>query len=229
MKPFSLICIIALAFAAIYPPSGFAAQNTLPPLLDKALKEAEAQSDLRVSYTMTFLWPGEEDIVSRYDAKQKNWSLISGNPKALPRKARSKYNKFKRIESVPGGLVYADYRGSIKSAMQVEENSEEIAFSFTSPQTPSDIEDLSDTVRTRLIVDRRDNIMSEYSIHALKPFSRGPALSMNEFSYVHTFERVFEDTPPLMTKAYCNAKGRRFFSTIDEEYTLLFSDFQKVM
>ena len=95
--------------------------SDLPAPLDQALSEAEDSGKLRFSYTQEFIWPGHEPIIERFDAASGDWTLISGKPEKLDKKGKKKLKNWKRIESAPGELLYADYRSTFKETKLVEE------------------------------------------------------------------------------------------------------------
>lgn len=206
------------------------AQERLPVSIDKALQEAEAVSDLKLNFTITFRWPGIEDIVQRYDATRNEWTPVSGNPEDLNATGRRKLQAYKRLESAPGGLVYADYREHIMDVTLLDDSKDQKQgihhYSFVSPRTPDFVKGSEELVKSRLSLDTNSGGLTKYSIEAMQPFRPNPMSRLEEFTFDQTFERIFADTPPLMTSLYWRAKGKRFFSTVDEEFTILFSDFE---
>ncbi|MEO1149818.1 MAG: hypothetical protein AAFW83_02410 [Pseudomonadota bacterium] len=202
--------------------------QTLPAPVDTALSRAEADNEIRVSYTMTFQWFDGPQIKSRFDAREKAWTVVSGNPDALPAKARKKYETYKRVESKPGGLTYADYRKHLRSVALIEESPETLTYSFVSPQTPDDLEAVGKTVRTRLEIDRQTVELATYFVEALAPFKPNAFSRLDAFYFRQTFEKKLPGAPALMTEVIWQAKGKRFLTSIDEDYRITFSDFSRV-
>lgn len=209
---------------------GVFASNALPTPLDAAFQEAEARQDVRVSYTMTWQWRGAEDVVERYDAKTDRWTVVQGNPKALSRAARKKLKTYKRIESVPGGLFYADYRSQLKGVVLDRETEDKYFYNFKAGQADSkDLEaGAEQKVQTRIEVRKEDGAMLLYSVKALTPFKPNAVSSLDIFIFEQNFERPSPEYPPVMTRVYWKAVGSRVFSEVDEEYTVLFSNFEFV-
>jgi len=204
-----------------------ASASDLPEPVDRALREAEAQKKLRVSYTMTFRWRGAPEIVTRYDAREDRWSVLKGSPDALDDNGRKKFETYKRVESKPGGLTYADYRDHLDNVVRDGENGKLITYDFVSPQTPGDLEKARTLVDTEIAIDKTHQGLVRYQVRAKRAFKPNPVSKLDDFEFVQTFERRLDATPPLMTRVYWRAKGKRLFSSVDEEYTVLFSDFER--
>ncbi len=218
---FSSLC---LSVGACITPAGASA---LPEPVDRALREAEAQNKLRVSYTMTFRWRGAPEIVTRYDANQDRWSVIKGSPDGLDENGRKKFETYKRVESKPGGLTYADYRDHLDSVVRDGEDGKLITYDFVSPQTPGDLEKARTLVDTEIAIDKTHLGLVRYQVRAKQAFKPNPVSKLDDFEFIQTFERRLDATPPLMTRVYWRARGKRLFASVDEEYTVLFSDFER--
>ncbi len=228
-KPISLCFRVGFGLgAALLAATAAAAQSGFPAPVEKALAEAEAQDDYRVSYSMRFIWPDAEPVTARYDATTKRWATLSGDPDALSGAGPKKFKTWKRVESKPGGLLYADYRSSLRDVTLVGETDDALTYNFVSPQTPDSLEEAADVVETKLVIDKTDGRMSLYSVRALKPFKPNVASNLEEFEFTQTFARIGDDGPAVMTKTYWRAKGKRVFSSVDEEYTVEFFDFEPV-
>ena len=204
------------------------ADSSFPTPVDRALEEAEAHADLKVSYTMSFRW-FEGDIVSaRFDAESRRWTPVKGNPDRLERRARKKFRTYQRVESKPGGLIYADYRPHLSDLALISETAERLVYQFISPQTPKSVVQAQDRVKTELVVDRHEGHLTRYAIQSLKPFKPNAVSKLDEFVFEQTFSRISPDFPPVMTHVYWRARGKRLLSTVDEEYEIIFSDFEIV-
>lgn len=195
--------------------------------IDAALTEAEELNGLRFSYTMTFEWPGEAPVSVRYDAEAKRFSTLSGNPDALSGPARQKLKNIKKSESVPGGLLYADFRDYLDDITLVEETDEQYIYRFIPSQVDEDdvTGTADDVVRARLYVSKNDDRLARYEVKGLQPFKPNPASKMEEFEVVQEFERLGEDGPAVLRRLYSKQKGERFFRDVDTEFTATFSDF----
>ena len=177
---------------------------------------------------MTWKWEDQPEVVERYDARTDSWTLVSGDPDALDRNGRKKLKTYKRVESVPGGLLYADYRDSLKGVTLDQETDEAYLYNFVAGQADdADLEDGADEkVNTRIKVSKDDGAMQLYSVKALTPFKPNAVSKLDKFIFEQNFERITPDTPPVMTRVYWRAQGKQVFSSVDEEYTVLFSDFE---
>ncbi len=222
----NLLRFVVVAFCiSLFVP---ASADDLPAPLDTALSEAEANDKMRFSYTQTFTWVGTEPIVERFDAATKKWTLISGSPDNLPKKARKKHKNWRKGESIPGGLLYADYRSSFKNIQLTEETEETLFYSFTAGQADSDKldENPGDNIFTQTTVRKDDNTMTSYQIKALQGFKPNPVSRLDEFVFEQFFDRPDPTLPAVMTKVYWRAKGKQMMSSVDEEFTITYSDFE---
>ena len=221
--------VLSAGLAMIAAPAALAL-DALPQPLDKALSEAEARQNFKVSYTMTWQWEEAADVVERYDARTGEWTLVSGDPGALDRTGRKKLNTYKRVESEPGGLLYADYRDSLKGVTLDQETSDAWLYNFIAGQAESaDLEDgAEEKVTTQIRVSKEDGAMELYAVKALTPFKPNAVSKLETFIFEQNFERITPDTPPVMTRVYWKAVGKQLLSSVDEEYTVLFSDFEIV-
>ncbi len=228
IRPRLKMALAATVMALSAAPAAIAEE--LPGPLETALTEAEANNKLRVSYTQSFEWPGNNPVVERYDAAADEWTLISGDPEALDRKGQKKLKTWKRVESAPGELLYADYRGSLRDATLEEETDETLAYSFNTGQADNaDLnEGVEDKVFTRAVVRKEDGSITYYAIKALEGFKPNAVSRLDQFVFEQTFERPAPDVPPVMTKVYWKAVGRQLLSNVDEEYTIYYSDFEVV-
>ena len=216
-------CVVFIACSVLSAPLS---AEDFPGPVETALQSAESQAGLRVSYTMVFQWPGVLDIVQRYDANLDQWTPISGDPSQLDANGAKKFRTYKRVESKPGGLTYADYRSHLRDVRLISEDDGALVYSFLSPQTPGDVVEAAKVVETRLVIDRTSNALTRYSVKALQPFKPNVASKLEEFDFQQDFEKVLPNAPALMTRVYWRAKGRRAFSNVDETYTVLFRDFE---
>ncbi|MGF1543136.1 MAG: hypothetical protein ACFB00_01275 [Parvularculaceae bacterium] len=216
---------IAMSFA-IAALAGAAQAQDLPAPVDAALDEAEALAETRVSYTMTFEWENEPPVVARYDAPADDWTIVEGDPEALSGAGPKKFRTWSRVESEPGGLLYADYRPHLRNVTRLEETDATTVYEFTSPQTPDDLDEVREKLETRLVVDNEDGRLATYAIRALEPFKPNVASKLSEFEFVQNFERPAPGAPALMTYVKWRAKGRRVFSDVDESYVVRFDDFE---
>jgi hypothetical protein len=202
----------------------------MPAPLDAALSQAEAQPDLRVSYTMRFEWPGEAPVVQRFDAAERRWTTIEGDAERLPDDAQDKLGNVMKSESVPGGLLYADFRKHLRDVQPVEETEDRLVYSFIPPEAEDrDVgAEAEAAVRARLYVAKDGGRLARYEVRGLKPFKPLPVARMEEFVVEQDFERLGEDGPALLTRLYSRQKGERFFRKVDTEFTATFSDFEIV-
>ncbi|MEO0612268.1 MAG: hypothetical protein AAFY83_02980 [Pseudomonadota bacterium] len=201
------------------------APDSIPEPVAQALAKAEARADLQVSFTMAFRWFEDPPVVNRYDASSQRWTVIAGSPDALPAAARKKLKTYKRLEAQPGGLTYADYRQHLQDITLVEEIPARLVYTFVSAQLPKSMVNLNERVRTRLVIDRETGDLKTYLVEALAPFRANVMSSLNDFYFTQEFEKVFPDTPALMTRMHWRAKGKRFLQTINEDFEIIFSDF----
>ena len=128
---------------------------------------------------------------------------------------------------MPGGLVAADYRSSIADAELIAQSSLEKVYRFQPPGARSQMKDAEGKVQTELGISA-DGGLTRYSIRTDEKISPSLFVSFDKFVFEHQFERVFDDLPPLMTRAFVCREGARFRSPIAEEYVLLFKDFERV-
>ncbi|WP_425409915.1 hypothetical protein [Hyphococcus sp.] len=201
-----------------------AEQDSLPAPVDTALREAEAVSDLRVSFTMEFQWMGGLTVVERYDAGRDEWAPVSGDKTALSDNARDNLEKYKQLESAPGGLIYADYRDHLSNVRLTDETADTLTYSFSSPQAPD--MDGESPVRTQLIIDKDRQELMLYSVRSLRSFKPGALAKINDLVFRQRFERKIQGAPPLMTHFYWRMKGERMFGAVNKEFSMRFSDFQ---
>ncbi|GJL92126.1 hypothetical protein [Hyphococcus sp.] len=162
--------------------------------------------------------------MERYDAGRNAWTLVSGDKAALSDKAQDNLEKYKRLESQPGGLIYADYRNHLTNVRLSNEDSNALTYSFSSPQAPA-VDDGS-SIRTRLVIDKRRQELKLYSVRSLRPFKPGALAKIDAFIFRQRFERKIPDAPPLMTHFYLRMKGGRMFRSIDTEFSMRIFDFQ---
>jgi len=202
------------------------ADSILPPIIDQALREAEAHDDFCASYTMAFQWKNEERITARFDGARNSWTILEGDIANLSKAARKKFHKYQRLESRRGGLVYADYRDHMSGFRETEETATAITYNFTAPQAPKSVGD--ESVTAKLILDKKAGHINLYSIRANKPFKPNPASKLDEFIFEQTFERYAPDQPAVMTKVHVRAKGTRLLGKIDEDFDVKFYDFVEV-
>ncbi len=210
--------------------SGANAQD-LPPPVDRALQEAEANADLRLSYTMAFRWliDGAVDkrVVARFDAVSEEWTFLDGALEDLSHRARKKFRTYQRLESKPGGLVYAEYRPFLADVTPTLETDQHRAYSFRSAQPPASIAERG-PVDTTLIVSKTHGGIERYAIKTTAPFKPNAASRLDDFVFEQTFERAAPDSPPLMTRLYWRLKGTRLLAILDEEFDIEFYDFRIV-
>ncbi len=197
----------------------------MPPGLDAALAEAERTPDMKVSFTLRFQWPDETDIVQRFDAALQSWTTLEGDPDMMSNAARKALNVVKRTESKPGGLLYADFRPYLKDIALIEETDERAVFSFSSPEADRLSASAKEAVEARIILDRNTGFLTRYSVRALAPFKPLPIARVDEYLYELDFAPIKAGGPAATTRIHKFAKGRRMGARIDEQYTVLFSDF----
>ncbi len=213
------------AHAAAAPP-----QASFPAPLDAALSEAEETPRARYSYTMTFEWQGADPIVARFEVQSRDWTLISGDPSQLPGEARKRFENVKKSESVPGGLLYADFREHLKQVRLIEETGSEAIYRFTPPEAEErDVpEDVDDQVRARLVVDTAQGHLALYEVRALQPVSPYPTASFDRFVVEQAFAPLPDGGPSVLRRLTVEQQGTRFFRDVDVAYTAYFSDFESV-
>ena len=217
----SLVKILALmgALLSAVPVSA----STLPDPVDRALREAEAHADLRLSFTLVFQWADGPEIVERYDAANGQWTVLSGDPDTLDPTARHKLDQAKRLEAMPGGLVAADYRKSIAAADLISQSSTETVYRFQPPRSVKAVEN----VQAELGLAPKGGL-KRYSIHTDEKIEPTLFMRFDKFVFEHHFERVFADLPPLLTRAVICREGSTLHRPISEDYVLLFKDFERV-
>ena len=216
-------------FPALTGLSARADEHFLPPLMDTAFSEAEAQPDLCLSFTMEFRWKDHPPIVERFDGNTRKWILISGDRDSLPRQARAKLRRYKSLESAPGGLSYGDYREHLSDVEQTGIRDGELIYSFSSPSLPNDLNRDEMPVETRLVIDEALGGMREYAIIVERPFKPNVFTSLKSFHFIQTFDRVFDDVPPVLKRFEWRSEGKSLVGKIDEQFTLEFSQFEKIM
>ncbi|WP_306250276.1 hypothetical protein [Parvularcula sp. IMCC14364] len=206
-----------------------ATAQELPAPLEAAVSEAEAQDQRRFSYTQTFIWRDFPPVVDRYDASTDSWTRISGTTDGWDNPGPKKLRNWTRIESRPGELLYADYRGSFSGVKLIEETDETYTYSFTAGQENNeDLQDAEKNVLTRAVVDKGDQSIKSYLIKATQGFKPNAVSRLDEFVFEQTFERPAPGVAPVMTKVYWKAVGRQVLSKVDEELTIYYSDFEVV-
>lgn len=233
MKPFrSIMLSIAAAGSAAFAVTGVSAASPSDPTsaIEQALTDAESHPRLRFSYTMTFETPGNPPIVQRFDASTKKWTTLSGDPKKLPKEAAQKLRNVMKSESVPGGLLYADFRPYLNHITYRETEDGQFVYAFVPPEANKNesVEELEGTLRARLYVDPTTNQLMRYEVRALRPFKPMPVAKLEEFAVVQDFEPLGENGPSVLRRLYSRTKGTRAFRKIDTEFTATFSDIQLV-
>ena len=184
-------------------------------------------ADLQVSFTMVFKWADAPEITKRFDSVSGRWRLLSGDPTTLDRVARARLRNLKRLEARPGGLVAADYRPQIKQADLVSMDADAVIYRFLSPHTAGLANAKASKVHTQLRIDKRDGGLKKFAVRVDESFKPNPFVRIDRFQFEHDFERVFPDLPPLMTRIYSFSEGASVTSTIGEEYTVRFTDFER--
>jgi hypothetical protein len=207
-----------------------AAAQPLPTPLEQALTEAETAGPLKVSFTLRFQWPGEEDVVQRFDAAAHKWKTLEGNPEALSSEARAKLQQVKREECRPGGLLYADFRSSFRDVREAGQTGERYIYSFRARGRQLDeIDDETQSAaETALHVNKEDGAMTLYAVRSQTPMKLNAFVRMEEFVYEQNFRRVSKSHPPLLTRIYNKAVGERPLKKINQEYTVLISDHEVI-
>ncbi len=222
-----MLCAITTHAAALVEPTANSS-TSLPIPVDRALRVAELDGDVRISFTMRFQWANDIVIVQRYDAVTKKWTILEGNPDLLTRRGRERLKKYKKLESKPGGLLYGDYRDSLKDVFLAKETEQTLTYSFSSPQAPSSLDKQKNTIATELVIDRQEGWMRKYSIIALKPFKANPVSRMDALTFTQIFAKPVENGPVVLTEFYCRMKGKNAFIKVDDEFSIKFSDFEIV-
>ena len=218
------------AIAAFLSVGSALAHTAMPPVLDKVLTEAEATPATRISYTMRFTWRDEAPVTLRYDADEKEWSALDGDPKALPRTAQKKLKNVKKSESTPGGLLYADFRDYLRDVRPLGTEKDETVLTFRPKQVDADemTADGQANVQARLYVDQDTNTLRRYEVIGLHPFKPNMATKMEAFEVIQDFERLGDDGPAVLVRLKSVQKGERLFKEIDTDFVATFSDFEIV-
>lgn len=224
--------LVGLTFGAVSAqslPSALPAPP-LPAPLDTALAEAEATPALRFSYTMRFEWPGAPAITERFDAPTRSWTVVEGRRADLPRQARDKLNKIKNGESIPGGLLYADFRPHLRAVVPAAHTDTQYVFAFIPPEAADEpsAQQAEETVRARLYIDKAQGHLARYEVRGLRPFKPLPVTQMEEFLVIQDFERLGDTGPAVLVRLRSRQKGERFFRKVDTDFTAYFSDFVQV-
>ena len=154
------------------------------------------------------------------DLKGEAWTAATLGAD-LDAAARAKFANWKRSESVPGGLTYADYADHLDDVALASENGETLVYRFAAAGAKSG------DAETRLVFDRRTGGLVGYRVAALAPIRPDPATRLETFVFEQTFARVVDDAPPLMTHVRWRAAGTRAFRRVDEDYEIDFSDFAR--
>ena len=205
-----------------------------PAPLDSALSDAETTPKLRLSYSMRYEAPGEAPVTLRFDAQTRYWSVVEGDPGALSKNAREKLNNIKKSESVPGGLLYADFRKYLRAVEALEETETQLIYRFLPPEAEGEdaADDAEEVMRARLYVDKADGKLARYEVVGLKPFKPLPVAKMEEFVVEQDFERLEENGekngPAVLVRLRSRQKGERFFRKVDTDFTAHFFDFERV-
>ncbi len=197
----------------------------LPEPVDRALLEAEANSKLRVSFTLEFKESGKTVLLERFDAQTKKWTVQQGARQNLSKEALKFYKKYCKFESAPGGLVYADYRDSLGDVSVFAEEEARTLYAISPDSLPENVIENREDALAVVAIDKADNIMSLFKIRLNKPMKFNAFTEFQEFEFVQIFDRKIKNAPPLMTKFIYRAKGKKGFSQVDDDFEMLFSDF----
>ncbi|MEM9423083.1 MAG: hypothetical protein AAF986_11415, partial [Pseudomonadota bacterium] len=152
--------------------TGYSHASPLPVPLDTALTQAEATPKLRLSYSMRYEAPGEHAVTLRFDAQTRKWSVLEGDPKSLSRQAREKLGNVKKSESVPGGLLYADFRKHLRAVELIEETEAQHIYRFLPPEAEEQeaAKNVEAVMRARLYIDKAEGTLARYEVVGLAPF-----------------------------------------------------------